>query len=634
MCGLIGIIQDPRTPCNLRQLMSLLEHRGPDGAGSLSWSRDSLRRDPQDGEFSGRVLFGHHRLAVLDVSDHAKQPMSMDDGSLHMIYNGEVYNYKELRIELERAGYSFSSTGDSEVVLKAWHLWGAGALSRFKGMFAIGILDAREEKIYLSRDCFGIKPMYWTSWSGGFAFASEIAPLMELLGAAKCLDGQTVYDYLLYGVTEFSERTFVEQIRHVPPAHYMSVDVNSIEIDGPKRYWELAPREAHLSRKAAVSAIRDLFLENIRLHLRSDVPLGAALSGGIDSSAIVCGMRHLYPNLPIQTFSFVADDAALTEEPWIDTVVENANTIGHKVRIGPGDLWRELPSLIRRQGEPFVSTSIYAQARVFQSAKEAGIKVMIDGQGGDEIFGGYTSFPASRIADLFSGFKFPSAARLLWGSCAKGGVPWGRMAQFVGMNLLSEPLRRRARYLSGRNPEPGWLNLPWFKERNTQFRDFASRDLGRSRFQATHLWALRAYPLPMLLRYEDRNSMAVSIESRVPLLTADMAELAISLPPEWLVGPDGDTKSIFRDAMRGIVPDTVLDRRDKKGFVTPEKNWLSGNESWIRDLLTAGADLPIFARAALLRESELLLKPDAGLHPKLWRWVNIIQWCQQFNLQE
>lgn len=128
--------------------------------------------------------------------------------------------------------------------------------------------------------------------------------------------------------------------------------------------------------------------------------------------------------------------------------------------------------------------------------------------------------------------------------------------------------------------------------------------------------------------------MAVSIESRVPLLTADMAELAISLPPEWLVGPDGDTKSIFRDAMRGIVPDTVLDRRDKKGFVTPEKNWLSGNESWIRDLLTAGADLPIFARAALLRESELLLKPDAGLHPKLWRWVNIIQWCQQFNLQE
>ena len=445
MCGLIGLVQESEAPCNFRRLLSMLEHRGPDDSGCLAWSRGALRRNPPDGQLPERVLLGHQRLAVLDISAHAKQPMSMEDDSIHMIYNGEVYNYKELRVELEKAGYSFTSTGDTEVVLKAWHFWGVDALTRFKGMFAIGLLDTRVERLYLSRDFFGIKPLYWTSWADGLGFASEINPLMELRGAANRLDGQAVYDYLQFGVTDIGNRTLIEQINHVPPGHWMSIDVNTLDIEAPKRYWKLSPQNLCLSREEAVAKVRELFLDNVRLHLRSDVPLGAALSGGIDSSALVCGMRHLYPDLPIQTFSFIADDAALTEERWVDTVAKDVNSTSHKIRIDADDLWRDLPTLVKRQGEPFGSTSIYAQARVFQAAKEAGIKVMIDGQGGDELFAGYQSFRASRIADLVARLRLASGARLFRQSCVGSGLSWRTLGQFVGMYLLSEPLRRHAR---------------------------------------------------------------------------------------------------------------------------------------------------------------------------------------------
>lgn len=627
MCGLIGTI-GYRDVASFPRLMKMLEHRGPDGSGSLGWSRGRLTYDDH-GRVDGRVLLGHRRLAVLDVSDSAAQPMSMEDGSLHIVYNGEIYNYKELREELKNEGYVFSSSGDTEVLLKAWHHWGPDSLPRLKGMFAAAILDARECELYVIRDFFGIKPLYWTKWSDGFAFASEINPLLELSGVKRRLNAQTVYDYLQFGVTELGDGSFVEQIQHLPPAHWMRVNAETLSIDGPTPFWTLSPSTVGIDYREAVEHLKALFLENVRLHLRSDVPLGAALSGGIDSSAIVCGIRAVNPDNPLRTFSFIAGDPRLSEEHWVDVAATEAATEVHKIHIEPGELQADLPSLVARQGEPFASTSIYAQSRVFAQARAAGIKVMLDGQGADELLAGYNSFRAARIADLLSDFSLAEGFRLFQRSIVGGDLTTAMLVQLVGMKLLGPAARRFSRSLVGRPLEPEWLEIGWFRDRGTEIRDLGGGD----DFSGTMLQALRENPLPMLLRYEDRNSMAVSIESRVPFLTTDFAEFVVSLPPEWLIDTAGDTKAIFREAMRGLVPDSILSRRDKKGFPTPEMDWLTGGALNVDDLISEAGSLPFFREKELAFQRARFEQGKSALSSSmLWRWINMLLWCQEFDL--
>jgi asparagine synthase (glutamine-hydrolysing) len=409
----------------------------------------------------------------------------------------------------------------------------------------------------------------------------------------------------------------------------------------PAPYWRIdLERTSDLSFGEAAARLRELFLENVRLHLRSDVPVGAALSGGIDSSSIVMGMRRVEPELALHTFSYVADDPAVSEERWVEVVGAAARAEVHKTRPTPADLVSDLDALIAAQDEPFGSTSIYAQYRVFRRAREAGVTVMLDGQGADEMLAGYRSYLGARLASLLRQGRLLRANRLVSRAGRQPGVSSRQMLLAAGgmafprFGLGSGLLRGVARRAGLSNGSTlAALNNEWFTLRGAtpwRYENGHGADVLRKTLHDT----LVETSLPMLLRYEDRNSMAHSIESRVPFLTTAVAEFVLSLPEEYLIAPDGTSKSVFRSAMRGLVPDSILDRRDKIGFATPERRWLETLRPWVEEVLRAGeeARLPVLDMAAVRREWAEISAGAAGFDFRVWRWLNVIRWAQNMGV--
>lgn len=638
MCGIAGLVlrtPDPRGVALLEGLSRTLAHRGPDDRGYLLWGVGGLlaSRDPVPVE-GFRLGLAHRRLSILDLSEAGWQPMSSPDGRLYVVYNGEVYNFLELRETLEARGHAFRSASDTEVLLAAWREWKEGSLTHLVGMFAFALLDMEENALYLVRDFFGIKPLYYTAFPGGLAFASEIPSLLSLPGVRRRVNPERLYAYLRFGLTDHGGETLFAGVRQVPPGHYLRVPLEAPDRAELVRYWRLFPEEGgNLSFKGAAERLRELFLESVRLHLRSDVPLGFALSGGIDSSAIVCAVRHLEPSLELHAFSFVAEDEGVSEERYVDQVVRACGVRVHKVRISPEELAQDLDSLVRVQGEPFGSTSIYAQYRVFRRAREEGIKVMLDGQGADELLAGYVPYGAARVASLLaSGRPLEALSFLLRFSRLPGRE--GTWKRVLG-RLLPPALQPLARRLGGEALLPPWLNPSWFAERGVVPKP-PSRLLGphRDHLRQELLEALTETSLPMLLRYEDRNSMAHSIESRVPFLTPELAQFVLSLPEGYLLAPDGTSKAVFREAMRGLVPEGVLARKDKIGFATPELRWLRALGPWVEALLQGEAlrSIPALRPEEVLKEWREVAEGRKRFDFRVWRWVNLVAWSEAFGV--
>src|SRR5690606_28349805 len=368
MCGIAGgwWKEAGQLEARLAGALEKIRYRGPDDRGyELYPMGDSV------------VALGHTRLSILDLSSAGHQPMLSADKRFSIVFNGEIYNYRELRTELQGLGHCFVSDSDTEVLLAAWMQWGQACLVRLIGMFAFVVLDRQAGTLTCVRDAFGIKPFFYAAQGGGeFYFASEMPALKELLPGKPTLDWQRAYDYLVHGDYDSGTGTFFEGIRHLLPGHLFIVDLKGERVAEPERWW--APRiveRTDLSFASATELVREQFLQNIRLHLRSDVPLGAALSGGIDSSAVVCAMRHVEPDLPIHTFSYIAAGSEMSEEVWVDRINAHVGAVPHKISVGSDELVRDLDSMILAQGEPFGSTSIYAQYRVFQLARESGVTV-------------------------------------------------------------------------------------------------------------------------------------------------------------------------------------------------------------------------------------------------------------------
>jgi len=503
-------------------------------------------------------------------------------------------------------------------------------------MFALAILDVQTRKLFLARDFFGIKPLYYTYYRSGIAFASEIKALLTLPGVSRQVNPQRLYDYLCDGLTDHGEETLFADIRQLPAAHYMQVSLENPRVAQPVRYWQVDLHQGTaLSFDAAADRLRELFLESIRLHLRSDVPVGAALSGGIDSSSIVMAMRYLEPDLDIHAFSYVADGSPVNEELWIDIVGAAANVVVHKVGPHPEELVADLDHLIGVQEESFGSTSIYAQHRIFKRAREAGIKVMLDGQGADELLGGYvSSYVPCRLGSLLRQGRLLEALRL---SCNASRLLrtstlslWPRSMSVLLPPRIKAPLRRWMK----KDLVPPWLNAAWFKERGVVAMDpFYSS--GRELLKEALYTSLVENGLPQLLRYEDRNSMAFSIESRVPFLTPALATFIFSLPEGYLITPDGTTKAVFRKAMRGIVPSAILDRKDKIGFATPEKDWLFALRPWVGRILASEAaeKVQVLNLKEVQREWEGIWQGHKPFNSRVWRWMNLIVWSQKFSVR-
>lgn len=649
MCGIAGCIVSTPAPWvyeSVRAMSDSIVHRGPDDQGSLLWDGRGPVRRGRDLAAEGAPTVGlaHRRLSIIDLSETGWQPMSSGDGRYHIVYNGEIYNYIELREQLVRRGHRFRGTSDTEVLLAACAEWGSGALSRLVGMFAFALLDIVDRRLLLARDFLGIKPLYYSVWAGGMAFASEIKALLKLPTVSSRGNPDSLYDYLRHGLTDHRPETLFSDIRQFPAAQYAWIDID--RPDGTlqrQRYWESSKPGGvshHRSLDSAAEELRDIFLDNVRLHLRSDVPIGSALSGGIDSSSIVAGVRAVGgAAVDLQAISFVADEPRINEERWIELSANQADARVYKVAIASSDLTHDLEHLIRTQDEPFGSTSIYAQYRVFRMAADKRLKVMLDGQGADEIFAGYMTYLPHRWAGQIRGGTW-------WDALRSVRMVMRTMAPYSGMSTLA--LMRRGlssmvpawlipslRRLAGPRATPPWIDDSWFSRQGVELRPNPAR-LGISRDLRSVLnVALLKSSLPALLRYEDRNSMAHSIESRVPFLTPRLVEFTQRLPESFLIGDDGLTKKIFRRSMRGIVPDPILDRRDKIGFEPPQRKWLEEIDPWVRETLSTKSA----GRLRCLRSEQMLRSwENVGVRRDrfdwtIWRWLNAIAWTNLYDVE-
>ncbi|MBA4287960.1 MAG: asparagine synthase (glutamine-hydrolyzing) [Pseudomonas sp.] len=625
MCGIAGgwWKEAGHLDARLSGALEKIRYRGPDDRGyELYPMGDSV------------VALGHTRLSILDLSSAGHQPMLSADKRFSIVFNGEIYNYRELRTELQGLGHRFVSDSDTEVLLAAWIQWGQACLVRLIGMFAFVVLDRQAGTLTCVRDAFGIKPFFYAAKGGEFYFASEMPALKELLPGKPTLDWQRAYDYLVHGDYDSGTGTFFEGIHHLLPGHLFIVDLQSGRVAEPERWWAPSIVErTDLSFASATEMVREQFLQNIRLHLRSDVALGAALSGGIDSSAVVCAMRHVEPDLPIHTFSYIAAGSDMSEEVWVDRINAHVGAVPHKISVGSDELVRDLDSMILAQGEPFGSTSIYAQYRVFQLARESGVTVTLDGQGADEMLAGYNGYPGHRLRSLVEKGRFAEALSFLnewakWpGRDRIGGAK--RLAAEMTEGWLYALLRK----INGSDALPGWINGEPLVERGviSHFpRQRSPQSEAGRRVVAELALSLTRRGLPALLRHGDRNSMRFSVESRVPFLTLDMVNLLLSLPESYLISSKGETKHVFRAAMRGIVPDDVLDRRDKIGFATPEQAWLISMADTVRGWLREDLQLPFFNQAQVLREFELIIAGKKPFSWQVWRWINFCRWYSHF----
>lgn len=520
------------------------------------------------------VALGHRRLSILDLSPAGHQPMCSDEQRFWITYNGEIYNFLEIRAELEGLGHCFTTGSDTEVILKAYQAWGIDAFNHFNGMFAFVIFDRLKRTVIAVRDRFGVKPLYyWISPQGSIAFASEIKQFTQLAGWKPAMNGQRVYDFLNWGIMDHTSETCFAGVHQLRGGEYVTFSLdkfpNTLQ---PKRWYTLVPKPFQGSLQEAGKRFGELLESSVQLRLRADVDIGSCLSGGLDSSSIVCVANHLLRHREAsarqKTFSACSEVKRFDERSFIESVVSATGVEAHYTYPNLEHLFDDCRDVIWHQDEPFASTSIYAQWLVFKLSKEQGVKVMLDGQGADEHLAGYHGFFGNRFYDLFKTLRWHTLFNELKSSKTmhQGLNPLPSLLGKLVPGFLNQPLRR----IMGKSAtKPDWLNLDLLKAEDCSpnFNCNHKTVLDQSLQQLTYT------SLPMLLHWEDRDSMAHSIESRTPFLDYRLVEFSLGLSSDHKIS-EGWTKRVLRESMKGILPEDIRIRIDKLGFVTAEEDWL------------------------------------------------------------
>ena len=553
MCGINGF--NWKDEELVRKMNRLLKHRGPDDEGFLVTDRFSI---------------GSVRLAIIDLSKKGRQPMCSEDGLTCIVYNGEIYNFNDIREKLLSQDQSFRSNTDTEVILKAYLQWGPSFVNQLNGMWAFAILDLKKNLLLLSRDRYGIKPLYYHSQGDVFIFSSEIKPILAA-GVKPVLRKDIAYDYLVYGIVDHTDHTFFEGIEKLPPGHNLIYDLERktikleryyhIRLESIKRDWE---REDDLFKQ-----VRDIFLDSVAIRMIADVPIGSCLSGGIDSSSIVCAMRESSPKSQIKTFSLRFPGYKLDESRYQNIIVNHVKANGHFVSPDLEDFMKEIEDLVFFQEEPFGGPSVYGQYKVFELASRHDVTVLLDGQGADELVAGYQYFLGYYLKGLLREKslrrfteEFISAVKLQ----GFRSVLRELLLALMPITIKKLLVRKGAGFLS--------------KEFYEKFRHRIPSIWRANSLNDALLISLLETSLPALLRYEDKNSMRFSREARVPFLDYRLVGLLVNLPGDLKIRK-GIRKYILRKSMEGLVPKEILNRRDKVGFATPEEVWLT-SESFIR----------------------------------------------------
>ena len=622
MCGIGGYVT--RNPglhdLASRFLCESMSDRGPDDFGV-----ETLKID---GNTELKLI--QTRLSIIDLSHAGHQPFRYADGDVLLSFNGEIYNYIELRQELINEGYEFESSSDTEVLAASWHLWGEEMLERLDGMFAFAIWDKRINSLILARDAFGVKPLYWSHQDGVLAFASTPAALINSGLAKSEPSQQAMFNYIAWGQYDLGDQTFFESIRRIEPATILKADLSGEEWKiSSRRWWNPSLKEiADVSLEEASENVRRLFLQSVERQMRSDAPLAFALSGGVDSSSIVCAARFLFPNANLMAFSYIPDDPKISEIDWINKVQAHTNAEIVEVKFSLDEMNDSLEEMAFAQGEPFSSSRIYAQYKVFEAAQKRGFKVVLEGQGADEILAGYQGFAHLRVlsmlekGDFISLFRFLRAWRA-WPGRSFRALIGQSVSYVVRSNRFSASLQSKLRDLILSESTNQLLKFERLKGtrisgRQAHLHTLKRQNRGRRVIEGLYDAVQNSY-IPQLVRQGDRNAMHHSIENRVPFLSIPLVEYLFRLPESFLISDTGETKSVFRLAMRGIVPDEVLNRRDKVGFETPQ------DELWKSPVLLSAPN----AAYGLSGSEDLIARVDPasirGVALK-WRYLNLALW--------
>lgn len=561
MCGIVGFTGNP-DKSKLDAMLGCIIHRGPDDDAGLQ---------------SDMFTLGMRRLSIIDLSDNL-YPMTNETQDIFCVWNGEIYNYKELRVELEAAGHQFKTQSDAEVILHGYEEWGPdGMLEKLRGMFAIALYDRRKEELFIARDRLGIKPVYYAEKDGRLIFASEIKAIFAGFPELKRqANDRVVYRFLLTRIHDDSKETFFEDVKRLLPGHYMVVDRDgNFRI---KQYWYPQVNTQFKSTKSDeeyAAELREKFIESMQLHLISDVPLGVNLSGGLDSSAVVSVANHLrqqgtdlHTQGQLLTFSAVHPGEKIDESEFIDEVVNFTGAQSHRVIPSVDEFWQEVDTWMYYQEEPTISTAPYAYYTVMREAKKH-VKVLLSGQGGDELFAGYVPYFMSYI-------QTARDAGALWEvlrESVKGFDIYRRFYKQKIEQKLKHSLQLSVRKLISINQEElsdaTGLAHKHFRNLNERLR-----------------YDLTYGSVPNLLRYEDKNAMANSIESRVPFLDHKFVEFALSLPADQKI-KHGWNRYVYRNAMRGLMPEKNRLRRSKVGFVNSEWEWMQEKADLIYNIFSS-----------------------------------------------
>lgn len=616
MCGIGGVINLENKDIDIIEgakiISKTLRHRGPDDEGFLFFNDDktvcAYGEDTQKAAITNSTRFGaekhlsqvgqsytgvfiHRRLSIIDLSESGHQPMCSTNAKVWITYNGEIYNYIELRKELELLGYKFNTQSDTEVLLSAYQQWGNVCLQKLNGMFAFALIDVDKKKLFCARDRSGVKPFYYYLKDGVFCFASEIKALRVLPFIETSLNERALQHYLLHDALEYEEESLLKNVFELFPSHYLELDLQTKQ-SNKKKYFDVKIENSFIHYNDKDFEIykeetNNLVTQAILKRLRADVSVGCCLSGGIDSS-IISGVIATQ-NKNFNAFTATFPEELIDESKYAKDVVDFTQANWHTVTPKADELNNDFKELIYALDIPIWSTSTYAQFRVMQLSKENGINVVLDGQGSDELFGGYPHYYTTYINELLRNKQFKQTASEIKGF---GNNFW--------LSYTKENAKRQFHYNSNKKQ----LNVDFVKEFTPpEGLSYSFSNLNEHLHYDFFNRRLKTY-----LRCEDRCSMHHSVESRTPF--ADDNHLiikALNIPSSYKI-KDGISKYILRESMKHYLPNSVYERKDKMGFVTPHNKWLTFLLQKNSDLLLSDRLKPFFSTSFFVKNDRLSKK--------------------------
>jgi len=669
MCGIAGFIakQGKVLPNTLiGEMTDLIHYRGPDDEGFLLVSKDHKiqtaggESTPEEvwrtstaygpefkresiGNGQSSIAFGHKRLSILDLSPAGHQPMSYEKDRIWIVFNGEIYNYQEIKHELELSGFHFSTETDTEVILAAYSKWGEACLDRFVGMWALALYDRDRKELFLARDRYGIKPLYYYfSPEGDFYFASEIKQFTVIAGWQSRMNQNRVYDQLLHSFTDHTDETMFDGVFQLPGGTSYKSPTRDLKPNpsGKLNYrkWYTLNRDPfHGSFEEASVTFRTLFERAIMEHHHADVPVGTALSGGLDSSATVCEVNRIMgaqQEVGLQkTFSSCSVDERFSERKWMDIVVDHTNVDAHFIYPEMEEALALTPDILWHHDEPYQSQSAFLAYSVFKLARANNVIVLLNGQGADEYLGGYGQFTISRYASMTKRLKFLELLADIKKLQEIRPVSKSSLFMEVAGHVLPRSVRRRLSNIKSSSDHVKSI-IDANRLCTDPIHPFDSIPVpyGTVPEISEHLTFYST--LPKYLHWEDRNSMAHSVEARVPFLDHRLVEFAYSLPDSFHE-KEGINKRVMRNALSSLLPEKIMNRKDKMGFTTPE-------ELWVREKSPS-----VFRKKIIeaILVSDGIIKPDAldyfdrmvaGKMPfdyTYWRLILFSEWVKKFQVK-